>query len=532
MLCPVQENLLAALLRIRRTDEPVVLWVDALCINQASAGEKTQQVNMMSRIYTTCTQCLIWLGEIDDDVGGDTGEGALEAVSAAFDVLRLFARRPTLSGNEKDNDKDNDSDDDDDDSKLPPSIATRKGRDAAREALRAMAHSPWWARIWTVQEACLPPRATLLWGPLRLSLKTLTLALDSLLGNWTPSKFVRGRPGIDFYDIFPYAAAESRFMSAPVNFRIAREWAIGSECLLHRLWRFRNRQATDPRDKVYALVSLLGPGALPSVPSCDYSLDAATVFRRVMLDMLRSDGSLRPLIGWREEKRSTPGLPTWALDLVEPTDSPMGAAFWLHTNVWWEFAAASGLADFDGGDLGTDETLLRLNGVFVDRVAARSEFTFEEEDEDGFESRILLLDVFTTQDVDEAGGLGTNLSIPVVQVGIQEALNDIIEGKILPHADDQSRREWKSSMIVGQRHVPFVTRSRRVGIAPQTLKVGDEVWILSGGNTPFILRPCDKDADPGQSNYYTYVGDAYVHGIMLGEAATSHGSMQRSILLR
>ncbi|KAK7540341.1 heterokaryon incompatibility, partial [Phyllosticta paracitricarpa] len=38
------------------------LWVDAICIDQANASEKTQQVSLMDQIYNNATQTIFWLG--------------------------------------------------------------------------------------------------------------------------------------------------------------------------------------------------------------------------------------------------------------------------------------------------------------------------------------------------------------------------------------------------------------------------------------------------------------------------------------
>lgn len=52
-------NLLLALVNIRKPDEEVCLWVDALCINQDDAVEKSWQVKLMARIYARASAALI-----------------------------------------------------------------------------------------------------------------------------------------------------------------------------------------------------------------------------------------------------------------------------------------------------------------------------------------------------------------------------------------------------------------------------------------------------------------------------------------
>ena len=62
-----QENLEAALRRLRRTNDIRTLWIDALCINQRDNAEKSVQVSRMGEIYERAQQVVVWLGEPDDE---------------------------------------------------------------------------------------------------------------------------------------------------------------------------------------------------------------------------------------------------------------------------------------------------------------------------------------------------------------------------------------------------------------------------------------------------------------------------------
>lgn len=60
----VPKNLFVALVRLRqKSEEPVVIWIDYLCINQSSTSERTQQVALMRDIFSLASEVLIWLGE-------------------------------------------------------------------------------------------------------------------------------------------------------------------------------------------------------------------------------------------------------------------------------------------------------------------------------------------------------------------------------------------------------------------------------------------------------------------------------------
>ena len=72
-LTSISENLFTALRTLRLRDHPILLWADALCINQNDAAERTRQVGLMAEIYRNSKETVIWLGEpaANEDVGTD-----------------------------------------------------------------------------------------------------------------------------------------------------------------------------------------------------------------------------------------------------------------------------------------------------------------------------------------------------------------------------------------------------------------------------------------------------------------------------
>ncbi|KAI4607255.1 hypothetical protein J4E83_009711 [Alternaria metachromatica] len=69
----------AAVRRMRLSDRPRVLWIDAICIDQSSTTERSAQVAFMATVYSTAKHNLIYLGEDDDDMA-DRGMEALQDV--------------------------------------------------------------------------------------------------------------------------------------------------------------------------------------------------------------------------------------------------------------------------------------------------------------------------------------------------------------------------------------------------------------------------------------------------------------------
>lgn len=57
----------------------------------------------------------------------------------------------------------------------------------------------------------------------------------------------------------------------------------------------------------------------------------------------------------------------------------------------------------------------------------------------------------------------------------------------------------------------FITQYGHIGKGPTAAQADDIVVVLFGGQTPYILRPTEKDGD------YLFIGECYLDGIMHGE---------------
>ena len=116
---------------------------------------------------------------------------------------------------------------------------------------------------------------------------------------------------------------------------------------LNTLMRWRYRTDTDPRDKVHGFLGLFPPTSLsnsPALRDVTYSVESATLFPRVAVDLIRLENDLRPFIGARELPHVTPGLPTWAIDLA--SNSAIGkrqTMWWHHSHRYFCWTASKGL---------------------------------------------------------------------------------------------------------------------------------------------------------------------------------------------
>ncbi|KAH7175267.1 heterokaryon incompatibility protein-domain-containing protein [Dactylonectria macrodidyma] len=65
------------------------------------------------------------------------------------------------------------------------------------------------------------------------------------------------------------------------------------------------------------------------------------------------------------------------------------------------------------------------------------------------------------------------------------------------------------------RHL-FRTERGYLGLGPRSARAGDQIWLIAGARTPFVLRPARDDAQGRLC--FQLIGECYVHGMMHGEA--------------
>ncbi|PMD29634.1 HET-domain-containing protein [Hyaloscypha variabilis F] len=83
-------NLRTALEHIRQEHEAVIIWVDAVCIDQTNHEEKSQQVQIMTEIYASAECTTVWLGPAAD--------GSDEIIEKCNQIGEKLARPKTADG--------------------------------------------------------------------------------------------------------------------------------------------------------------------------------------------------------------------------------------------------------------------------------------------------------------------------------------------------------------------------------------------------------------------------------------------------
>ena len=240
----ITENLFSALQHIRSTSEDVILWTDAICINQANKQEKGHQVRQMGNIYKAAEEVLIWLGPSNDDIKDliesiawidikaieAQGRGSCEnwtSLCRRFMIERLGS--------------------------LLSQPYSRQGR-----ALSEILERRWFNRVWILQEVAMARMARIVCGP--YSCPARTFALMPLLMGLSVNEHTQA-----VLDIMP---------------RLRRDtwWSLKRH--LHQLLvKFAGTSATDNRDKVYALLGMSEDAYNPARFYPSYEKSESQVFR-------------------------------------------------------------------------------------------------------------------------------------------------------------------------------------------------------------------------------------------------------------
>jgi hypothetical protein len=516
----VTPNLEKALQRLRHPAQKRRLWVDQLCISQWDKSEKTRQVDLMRDIYKSCTRCLIWFGEIDEKAEGLT----VNDTQAALDLLDWVAAAGIVQ-----------------DIDTPSTLSSNSTFKGGLRAFRALVLNSWWSRIWTVQEVVLPPRSTVMWGPLSVPFEVLELAALNVCNGCFPSELRSSSHYEQFCDIL------EGFTDLVRGLDIAKS----GERALDVLQRWRYRDSSEPLDKVYALIGLFPSLPFPSIHSCNYELSANTVYTRVTLDMIRQESGLRPLIGRRGEPQVTSGLRTWVLDLTRYPDSARRCWKWRnHSHRYSQFKADSGrrltLESLE------NDTILSLVGVHVDEIAKVGSVVTEVErgdlSDDQLNGIISEWEEMLNRHISEGATSPYPERATWTEAFWRALLGDMIMEEFpVRRATEADRKKYNAfrqtesqndiylslrDMVVNQSF--FITSNGYLGLGPPTIQEGDEVWVLFGGQVPFILRP--KTVEGVSSGNvrdieHEFVGDAYVHGIMNGEVETLFGDTHETVFL-
>ena len=600
----ITRNLHKALRRLRDPDAVRMIWVDALCINQEDVIERNQQVRLMSDIYKSASEVLIWLGDAEHpaeappvvwysdardtemveiyfrNFGKDEGDNQIlpspisvrRKIFAAFVFLSMTASDTHLHDLPFFKIAENEN----------CSISDTVHWRLLIEGLQRLINVPWWNRIWTLQEAVLSTDALIHFGNLILPWKVVTQSCENF-GRHCHTCCQR------YIGILPFAEENTliNFRNVVGEVDMLREGRDrGTRTSLSQLLRATSsRTATDERDKVYALLSLVTHwyGREPINP--DYAAATTAVYARAVMSEIQGSRSLQILQGISME--GFLGLPSW---VTRANSNIMPIMQKLRIGISDLFDAAKGmLCDVQSlqestisvlghsyGDIVADvsnhgsgetrqtctadhlETALKGWQALADVDAAPnrpypSGGTWEENFWRAIANDAIVDDATELETPETMGKIySTNwrrLRLSDKQVYKAWWLRDLAailfngpDGTPLPDQETTAHvpeREvsiyYQAMEIITLRRSFFVTEKGFMGTGPLTTLPGDRITVLFGGNVPFLLREpfcIDKsdEASAGMRPYWELIGDCYVHRIMDGEAMDTGEGQTRYIL--
>ena len=204
--CRVRRNLHDALLALRQSDLNIVVWIDALSINQSDTLERNHQVQLMGTIYRRAAAVIIWPG-----------------------LTRHFDERALNTINE---------------SIHAHSTGSSVWQDAVSPAIIELCRKPYWNRVWVQQEVFLGG-IILIMCPRGKWMKYQ--AFDHILGRTTQDDSLCG------------AEISSMIQESAANALVTRKrLPMGSSRLITwlRLACHRGLETSEPRDLIYAMLGI------------------------------------------------------------------------------------------------------------------------------------------------------------------------------------------------------------------------------------------------------------------------------------
>ncbi|KAI0448561.1 HET-domain-containing protein [Xylaria acuta] len=283
----VRKNLHGILRQLRRGDAVRTIWVDAICINQSDNKEKTHQVRLMRDIYSRAQCTIVWLGGISLQ-NHPVPDGP-------FHKDEYYAPLPTGFGGTTMNEYD------------LCAILNEIQRHPQREPYgekditlfmmlqrcidQVLSHE-WWERIWTLQEAILPPKAPIFFCHNYFFTFDDLVAGVELVKEYAAlgTEHAHPVPNLDIGDelrehLYAFCRARrSLELKIPLILHLRpgletnREPVLKS--LVHLLSLTDTYRASNALDKIFALESLL-PRYTGRLINVNYDESCEVVFRRI-----------------------------------------------------------------------------------------------------------------------------------------------------------------------------------------------------------------------------------------------------------
>ncbi|KAL8992894.1 MAG: hypothetical protein Q9169_006759, partial [Polycauliona sp. 2 TL-2023] len=303
----ITDSLASALQALRSGDGCRLLWVDAVCINQHDGVEKAQQVARMASIYGNASKVVAWLGE-DPRVSLNVSS-IIKLAEKAEDIGLQSPegenRETILKWAYGDSEK---------------GRWTMGVMSAVDDAgFPSLYQSSWFTRMWIVQEALLARNLTLHFGTAYLDWDIFENVMMLMQAINTAIRYpMTGRESFVKY-AWPLIEVRDHWLRS-------KSHSFEPSSVTYYMHQFRRRGCKDDRDRVFALLGLLGENTGLDVVA-DYSKSVTQIYTEFAVSRLKLgnlgllyDAGLwkRKRSGLRDEltiqASSADYIPTWIPD--------------------------------------------------------------------------------------------------------------------------------------------------------------------------------------------------------------------------
>ncbi|KAG4432566.1 hypothetical protein IFR05_011954 [Cadophora sp. M221] len=529
-------------------EKPLTLWVDAICINQKDLDERRSQVLQMRRIYACAQQTLV---RLDDD--DEQGEAYPLIIPLLDGLARCYDRFVALQSQGEENATE----------QILSEVWTVLPGAEIWEVVPFLFLSLWFKRVWTIQELAVASKAVAMygqklieWSRLEDAIKMIQLARDYLESHplgWIQQKsavldFRIGETDVildhsqirHIYSI--YAALPKTLIALR---RQTRENTAAS--LLSTLRNAWYHGATDPRDKVYALLGLVSEDER-SRYQVDYSISTEQAYAITTKTMLQHDPAMEVLCLAGIDQRSTDDLPSWCPDwrtLKQTIDSKelLDREWLLSTKNKSPHQWVAGGTDQELGE-SEDWRVIKVGGTVVGVVGLtcsvgnhlnttrealmprNNDSAHQDQQATQYKQLKPLHPIFHGLDFDaivDVVSLGTWAHISnderLPSLGPKDDMKTLGTETVADWEVRRSGFAHSLGLLLGmmeryERKQTFVAsdgNTTYVGIGSPSSEPGDVLCILHGARTPVLLRKTRKEG------HAVLVGSCYVRGIMGGE---------------
>jgi hypothetical protein len=515
----VTTNLHDALQHVRKRDELVKIWVDAICINQSDVMEKNYQVYLMEKIYKRCALVYIWLGrqEVNGAVKGDPFRYLQHFQSNKHCYELPGFRRSQSNGT---------------------FIFERNVEmTSLLNDFLTIARCPWWTRAWTVQESILPQKTRFMYSHWHTTWEIFADYNDLKIRHGYTCCFdafeeLTQAQSLEITEINKWAFQIEYGHGARLRLGGPKE-VSSPDWFLRIIHTFSSRQSKDPRDKIYSLLALASPAYFSDFRP-DYKREVWDVYLEVFCRMLEEaswDWSCFMGDGFGS---AILGLPSWVRDFS--TVVPVDVVGSQQRRMWFKNIYHASLEPL--GNMKIVKGIeLHHRGYWADRIkfVGPAEGTLPASQllnqwielcrkASGVVNKEVLRKTFCRI---ICGDVVKERSWHTFNRARQADLPDKLHFKQLMNGDltiDGQGFGWGITFSMKGRSF-FVTESRKMGLCSPNTLPGDEVWVLNGFLWPFVFR-----SQLSSEMIFSMVGDCFLQGIMDGEASGQGESRQIVII--